>query len=739
VKISAPGKLNLISTADINNDGLLDLIASAALDNDVQIWINKSTPGSFSFNTSQTLTTSIGPWGVNVSDIDGDGDADLVVANKNGAGPQYNAADTKINIFRQDASLTFTRLDIVTATPSRNLRVGDYDGDGKPDIAFSIYSLGSSLNTLTVLRNNNCWNPVISGNSTLICSGQTIKLQTKPALGVTFDWKLGGVSQTLGSPPEVFNATAAGTYTVTLTGTIDASCVNTAPSYTLTANPNPFPSATAPVINNNTPLCVGGTINLTTSAVADSYSWTGPNNFSSSVQNPSVTPISNASAGLYSLQLKMSTGCQSDIYTKVLDVASVPVLPVTASPSATACVGGAVTLTVPSNASYTYQWNKAGSPISGATSTSLSLPSLTAADQAAYTVSVTNTTNLCTQLTGATTVNVYSVPAAAFAFSGTQCVNSTITFTDQSTFDSRGSLTYSWALGDASTSTVQNPTHPYTAASTYSVGLTVSYSGSCTNSTSKSITIYTPVKPTIVASANPICVGDQTTLSVSGTFNSFNWVGATGTTSSVVITQPALYKVNTVDVNGCTSKDSLTINLKPTLSFTAVSKRSQINLGDTTQLIAAGADSYLWAPGKLLTTDSTIANPIAKPTATTAYVVLAKKAGFCSVTDTVKITVEAGSAVIKPPVLFSPNSDGFNDTWQLCTLPSGSGTCPEESTYFDWTMTIYDGHGSQIYQQKGFSSWDGTFNGKPSPNGTYFYVFSNSKDKPATGSVLLVR
>ncbi len=57
-------------------------------------------------------------------------------------------------------------------------------------------------------------------------------------------------------------------------------------------------------------------------------------------------------------------------------------------------------------------------------------------------------------------------------------------------------------------------------------------------------------------------------------------------------------------------------------------------------------------------------------------------------------------------------------------------------------MTIYDGHGSQVYQQKGYNNvnaWDGTYNGKVVPDGTYFYVFSGTNFKTATGSVLVVR
>src|SRR5690349_6964714 len=112
--------------------------------------------------------------------------------------------------------------------------------------------------------------------------------------------------------------------------------------------------------------------------------------------------------------------------------------------------------------------------------------------------------------------------------------------------------------------------------------------------------ITNATKPSISTTASAICAGDQTTLSITGTFNSITWTGVTGTTSSVIITQPGKYKVNTIDANGCASADSLVINAKPSISpFVATSKRPSITLGDTTQLSAtSGADSYAWNFGK---------------------------------------------------------------------------------------------------------------------------------------------
>ncbi|MDR0829957.1 MAG: immunoglobulin domain-containing protein [Prevotellaceae bacterium] len=65
-----------------------------------------------------------------------------------------------------------------------------------------------------------------------------------------------------------------------------------------------------PPASNNGPLCVGDTLQLTaqTSNVAGAvYNWTGPNGFTSNLQNPTINSVTTASAGVYSLIITTST------------------------------------------------------------------------------------------------------------------------------------------------------------------------------------------------------------------------------------------------------------------------------------------------------------------------------------------------------------------------------------------------------------------------------------------------
>lgn len=68
---------------------------------------------------------------------------------------------------------------------------------------------------------------------------------------------------------------------------------------------------------NSGPVCTGSVISLSAISVSGaSYSWSGPNSFSSSLQNPSFT-YSGTAAGTYSLQVTAG-GCSSSAYTNLV-------------------------------------------------------------------------------------------------------------------------------------------------------------------------------------------------------------------------------------------------------------------------------------------------------------------------------------------------------------------------------------------------------------------------------------
>ncbi len=556
-QITLPENLIELTTADFNEDGRLDIAVSSFNDRAV-ILLNQSTPGAVSFGSAINVATGADPWGIAGSDVDGDGDIDVVVGNQ-GAG----AVDlTIVKSNGVNNALAFTPIPVSTGKRSRNVRVGDYDGDGKADF---VYTTGAG-NSIDIIRNRNCYVPAILNTTPLtICTAQTIRLNAAPGLGVTnYDWKESGGTVASGANA-FFDVTTAGNYTVTATSE-GGGCIKLSNAIVINSGLGTLPAD--PVISSNSPLCSipGQNLFLNGPTVAGvTYIWTGPNGFTSSVEDPLLLNVTTANAGIYSLQLSNGT-CFSNVSTTRVDIADLANFSVgTSLPSNTLCQGSNLTLTVNSQSGYTYQWIKNSVDIGAQTGTSLLVT-----QEGAYTVRVTNTLLSCSiTTTPATNVIVLTTPVAGFSVNATGCENEVLTFTDQSTKDSRATAVYVWDFGDAGTSAVASPTHAYTTASTFNPALTLSYSGitGCTSNISKSTVISpSPVVAITPASAS-LSSGESVQLTAAGAAT-YAWSPPDGLSSTTIdnpIAAPIVTTTYTVvgTLNGCTGTATVTVDVVP--------------------------------------------------------------------------------------------------------------------------------------------------------------------------------
>lgn len=557
-QISLPENLIEITTADFNEDGKMDIAASSFNDRAV-ILLNQSTPGAVSFGSPINVATGADPWGVSASDIDGDGDVDVLVGNQ-GAG----AVDlTVLKSNGVNGALAFTPVSVSAGKRSRNVRVGDYDGDAKPDI---VYTTGSG-NSIDIIRNRNCYVPSILNTTPLtICAGQTIRLNAVPGLGVTnYNWKKDAV--TVASNTNAFlDITAAGTYTVTATSE-GGSCIKDSNTIVVTSGSGTIP--TDPVISSNSPLCSTPGSNLVLfgpTVGGATYHWSGPNGFTSSLEDPIIANATSANAGIYSLRISIGT-CFSNTATTRVDIADLASFSVGSSvASNTICQGSSLTLSVTAQPGHTYQWRKDGADIGGQTSTSLVVT-----QEGAYTVRVTNTVFACSIITSpAVNVTVLTPPVAGFSVNATACVDEVLSFTDQSTKDSRATVVYGWDFGDTGTSTAASPTHAYTTANTFNPGLSLSYTGvtGCTNNVSKSVIVSAAPTVTIDPAAPTIAVGESVQLLAQGA-SSYSWSPPDGLSSTSVdnpLANPVITTTYTVTGSngGCTGVGTVTVTVSGT-------------------------------------------------------------------------------------------------------------------------------------------------------------------------------
>ena len=137
-------------------------------------------------------------------------------------------------------------------------------------------------------------------------------------------------------------------------------------------------------------------------------------------------------------------------------------------------------------------------------------------------------------------VNIISYPNiyAAFSTSGTICLGDSICFTDQS-ISNNGNINYwNWSFGDGNSSSAQNPCHTYTASGSYFASLIVANTGSDTDTTVVSVTIY----PTPVAGFSSTLAGNVVTFTNTSTGGtSYLWDFGDGNFSNLQNPNPYAY------------------------------------------------------------------------------------------------------------------------------------------------------------------------------------------------------
>ena len=224
----------------------------------------------------------------------------------------------------------------------------------------------------------------------------------------------------------------------------------------------------------------------------------------------------------------------------------------------------------------------------------------------------------------------------------------------------------------------------------------------------------------------------------SGTVN-YSWSPANScstpnyqiTTVSPITTQ--VYTLTVTDNYGCNYAvtDEVLVTLQPPVpAFAGRDTIAQINY--PLQLNASGGDSYEWSPANFFSNPG-ISNPFITIQNDQLFTLIVTAGGHCLGYDTVFVRTYQDSGYYVP-TSFTPNGDGLNDFFRAIPVKVAS------TDYF----RIFNRYGQLIFQtNKWLKGWDGTYQGKKQPMGTYVWSvkgrFQNGKIIEKRGTVLLLQ
>jgi PKD repeat protein len=359
--------------------------------------------------------------------------------------------------------------------------------------------------------------PVVDFTSVAGCVNDTTQFTCSPPVvpgaTTTYLWQFGDATSSSEMNP-VHLYSQPGTFSVSLTITDTAGCMKTI-SHFVTIVPAP-----APLFVYNTPACSNypvlfNDISAISGGQITSWHWVFGDGSDTLILPPGNPDIAHtfSNFGTFNVVLTVTTsmGCENDF--------SMPVV-ITTGPLAgfsygTSCMSSPVNFTdlTATNGGtnlISWLWNF-GDPLSGTDNTSiLQNPSHIFSAAGTFTINllVTNA-NGCIDTT-LKTITVLPSPAVAFGFGNTNCLGAATTFYVDSTITNLAIIqSFDWDFGDGSAhSAIQNPTHTYSLAGSFTVILSITDTSGCDNLISQTIQIH----PLPVSSFNytNACSGDVT-------------------------------------------------------------------------------------------------------------------------------------------------------------------------------------------------------------------------------------
>ncbi len=512
----------------------------------------------------------------------------------------------------------------------------------------------------------------VVGNDIGTINSWTLQLNTQVMNGINYAWTStpAGFTSSLQNPP--VTPAVSTIYTVTATDVVNG-CTGTS-TVSVTVNPLPLATATA-----NSPVCSGNNLTLGVNGNGSTFSWSGPNSFSSNDASPVISNAAPAHSGIYTVTAVSAAGCTatSSVSATVLDPPSISGAVVTNN----TCYGasaGSINLSVTNGAGATFLWSN------GATSEDIM--GLSAGN---YSVTVSNAACVVNGSYQVTQPVILSCTATITKITCKGDLNGAINLTPSG---GTPPYTFLWNTGATTEDRTSLGKGNHTVTITDNCGVTFLK------------TYYVnQLSPTMLLTFNKTnakCAGTSTgsaTVTVSGGIAPFTYSWNTipvKTTASITGLSHGTYVVTITDVAGCTKSGSIYIS-QPAYITTVVTQTNVSspggNDGSISLAVSGGTGPYTY-------------NWNTVPSQTTASIT-GLSAGIykCTVKDVNLCNKKVTVTITQPSPFLNPKVDGSGPYSKFSLTPNPSNGLVQVSfgaaAKSDGRLVVLDILGNRVYSK----------------------------------------
>ena len=220
-----------------------------------------------------------------------------------------------------------------------------------------------------------------------------------------------------------------------------------------------------------------------------------------------------------------------------------------------------------------------------------------------------------------------------------------------------------------------------------------------------------------------LCENNSVILDAGNGFSSYLWnTTPAQTTQQITVTSAGTYTVTLTNATNCSKDKTFTVDASGIATIEEISINDfQENNNATIRISSSSLGDYEFSLDGVNYQDT----PFFYNLEAGEYTVYIQDKKGCG------ITFET-FYILDYPKYFTPNNDGFNDTWFINNL--------EKRGLENSTITIFDRYGKLLKQLTGFGDeWNGTFNGETLPSSDYWFEIQLSSGKSVKGHFTLKR